>query len=79
MRPLPKDTLLTMFSCGFLNVLFRPTPLHCLFVAQQCISEDALEDFDGVAKGKYTIGLGQKFMAFTDDRCVHMYSIYCRR
>lgn len=24
--------------------------------------------FDGVAKGKYTIGLGQKFMACTDDR-----------
>jgi 3-hydroxy-3-methylglutaryl CoA synthase len=31
----------------------------------QCISE---EDLDGVAKGKYTIGLGQKFMACTDDR-----------
>lgn len=34
----------------------------------QCISEDELEDFDGVAKGKYTIGFGQKFMACTDDR-----------
>jgi len=36
--------------------------------AAQCISEDELEDFDGVAKGKYTIGFGQKYMACTDDR-----------
>lgn len=34
----------------------------------QCISEEDLEEFDGVAKGKYTIGLGQEFMACTDDR-----------
>ena len=34
----------------------------------QCISEEALEEFDGVSKGKYTIGLGQKFMACCDDR-----------
>lgn len=27
-----------------------------------------MEDFDGVAKGKYTIGFGQKYMACTDDR-----------
>lgn len=38
---------------------------HCLC---QCISEAALEEFDGVPKGKYTIGLGQKHMVFTDDR-----------
>lgn len=24
--------------------------------------------YDGVAKGKYTIGLGQSYMAFADDR-----------
>ena len=34
----------------------------------QCISEEELEEFDGVAKGKYTIGLGQKYMACCDDR-----------
>lgn len=34
----------------------------------QCISEEDLEVYDGVAKGKYTIGLGQSFMAFADDR-----------
>ena len=34
----------------------------------QCISEEALEEFDGVSKGKYTIGLGQEFMACCDDR-----------
>lgn len=39
-----------------------------MFTLPQCISEDELEDFDGVAKGKYTIGFGQQYMAFTDDR-----------
>ena len=34
----------------------------------QCISEEALEVFDGVPKGKYTIGLGQEYMACLDDR-----------
>ena len=34
----------------------------------QCISEEDLEVYDGVSTGKYTIGLGQKFMAFADDR-----------
>lgn len=52
----------------------RPTNvgIHAIemYFPKRCISEDALEDFDGVAKGKYTIGLGQKFMAFTDDTCV---------
>ena len=37
-------------------------------VGIQCISEEELEEFDGVSKGKYTIGLGQKFMACCDDR-----------
>ena len=40
-----------------------------LFLSRlQCISEEELEVFDGVAKGKYTIGLGQQYMACTDDR-----------
>jgi hydroxymethylglutaryl-CoA synthase len=34
----------------------------------KCISEEDLEVYDGVSKGKYTIGLGQSYMAFTDDR-----------
>ena len=34
----------------------------------QCISEADLEEFDGVSKGKYTIGLGQEYMAWPDDR-----------
>ncbi|KAL7424600.1 3-hydroxy-3-methylglutaryl coenzyme A synthase [Cryptotrichosporon argae] len=38
-----------------------------MYFPKRCISEDDLEVFDGVSKGKYTIGLGQKFMAFTDD------------
>lgn len=39
-----------------------------MYFPRRCISEEALEEFDGVSKGKYTLGLGQKFMAFTDDR-----------
>ncbi len=39
-----------------------------LYVPKRCISEEDLEEFDGVSKGKYTIGLGQKYMAFTDDK-----------
>ncbi|KAJ7578049.1 hydroxymethylglutaryl-coenzyme A synthase C terminal-domain-containing protein [Mycena floridula] len=34
----------------------------------RCISEADLEVFDGVSKGKYTIGLGQEYMAWPDDR-----------
>ncbi|KAG5647850.1 ATP-dependent 5'-3' DNA helicase hcs1 [Asterophora parasitica] len=34
----------------------------------RCISEADLEEFDGVPKGKYTIGLGQEYMAWPDDR-----------
>ena len=54
--------------------LFLPsTSLHSCLTRpsrrlQQCISEEALEQFDGVPAGKYTIGLGQKYMVFTDDR-----------
>jgi len=39
-----------------------------MYFPQRCISEDDLEVYGGVPAGKYTIGLGQKFMAFADDR-----------
>ncbi|TDL16820.1 hydroxymethylglutaryl-CoA synthase [Rickenella mellea] len=39
-----------------------------MYFPRRCISEEELEVFDGVAKGKYTIGLGQQYMACTDDR-----------
>ncbi|KZT69322.1 hydroxymethylglutaryl-CoA synthase [Daedalea quercina L-15889] len=39
-----------------------------MYFPQRCISEEELEVFDGVSKGKYTIGLGQKYMACCDDR-----------
>ncbi|OCB86311.1 hydroxymethylglutaryl-CoA synthase [Sanghuangporus baumii] len=39
-----------------------------MYFPRRCISEEDLEVFDGVAKGKYTIGLGQQYMACTDDR-----------
>lgn len=39
-----------------------------MYFPQRCISEEELEEFDGVSKGKYTIGLGQKYMACCDDR-----------
>lgn len=39
-----------------------------MWFPKRCISEEELEVFDGVPKGKYTIGLGQEYMAMTDDR-----------
>ncbi|KAF8317759.1 hydroxymethylglutaryl-CoA synthase [Cantharellus anzutake] len=39
-----------------------------MWFPKRCISEEELEVFDGVSKGKYTIGLGQEYMAFSDDR-----------
>ncbi|KAF5351364.1 hypothetical protein D9758_008055 [Tetrapyrgos nigripes] len=39
-----------------------------VYFPRRCISEADLEDFDGVSKGKYTIGLGQEYMAWPDDR-----------
>ncbi|KIY66443.1 hydroxymethylglutaryl-CoA synthase [Cylindrobasidium torrendii FP15055 ss-10] len=39
-----------------------------VYFPMRCISEADLEEFDGVSKGKYTIGLGQEYMAWPDDR-----------
>ncbi|THU94945.1 hydroxymethylglutaryl-CoA synthase [Dendrothele bispora CBS 962.96] len=39
-----------------------------IYFPRRCISEADLEEFDGVSKGKYTIGLGQEYMAWPDDR-----------
>ncbi|GAA5997775.1 hydroxymethylglutaryl-CoA synthase [Rhodotorula paludigena] len=39
-----------------------------LYFPLRCIDEADLERFDGVAAGKYTIGLGAERMAFCDDR-----------
>jgi len=44
------------------------SPSDVAVVVLQCISQEDLEVFDGVPKGKYTIGLGQSYMACTDDR-----------
>jgi hydroxymethylglutaryl-CoA synthase len=35
---------------------------------QAQVSQEELEQYDGVAEGKYTIGLGQRCMAFCGDR-----------
>lgn len=39
-----------------------------LLTRHQCVDQSELEKFDGVAQGKYTIGLGQTKMSFCDDR-----------
>ncbi|KAK4542157.1 hypothetical protein LTR36_007004 [Oleoguttula mirabilis] len=39
-----------------------------LYFPSQCVDQSELEKFDGVAAGKYTIGLGQTKMSFCDDR-----------
>jgi hydroxymethylglutaryl-CoA synthase len=38
------------------------------YFPRRCISEADLEIFDAVPTGKYTIGLGQEYMACCDDR-----------
>lgn len=44
------------------RILIPFFPLH-----PQAVAHTDLEKFDGVSEGKYTIGLGNQFMAFTDD------------
>ncbi|RDW72035.1 putative hydroxymethylglutaryl-synthase protein [Coleophoma crateriformis] len=39
-----------------------------IYFPSQCVDQAELEKFDGVAQGKYTIGLGQTKMSFCDDR-----------
>lgn len=39
-----------------------------IYFPSQCVEQSELEKFDGVASGKYTIGLGQTRMSFCDDR-----------
>lgn len=38
-----------------------------VYIPGQCLDESELEKFDGVPAGKYTIGLGQEFMAYSSD------------
>lgn len=38
------------------------------YVASRCVRQEDLEKADGVSTGKYTVGLGQKKLAFVDDR-----------
>ena len=42
--------------------------LEHVLIYLQCVDQADLEKFDGVAAGKYTIGLGQTRMSFCDDR-----------
>jgi hypothetical protein len=39
-----------------------------VYFPHRCIDEKELEKFNGMAPGKYTIGLGQEHMAFCNDR-----------
>ena len=39
-----------------------------IYFPNRYVDQSELEDFDGVSKGKYTIGLGQLKMGFCDDR-----------
>jgi hydroxymethylglutaryl-CoA synthase len=38
-----------------------------LYIPSKFVSQEKLEEFDSVSKGKYTIGLGQDRMAVVDD------------
>ncbi|CCF60817.1 hypothetical protein KAFR_0L02060 [Kazachstania africana CBS 2517] len=50
----------------------RPTNIGIkaieVYIPNEYVNQDELEDHDGVSKGKYTIGLGQTNMSFVNDR-----------
>ena len=68
--PRPKDVGILAMEVYFPHRvcihLLPPVPI--ILTSFQCISEADLEVFDGVPSGKYTIGLGQEYMACCDDR-----------
>ena len=71
-RPRPQDVGIIGLEMYFPQRVSDPS-FALFFLAGflttfQCISEEDLEVYDGVSKGKYTIGLGQSYMAFADDR-----------
>lgn len=39
-----------------------------IYFPSQYVDQSELESFDGVSKGKYTVGLGQLKMGFCEDR-----------
>lgn len=39
-----------------------------IYFPNQFVNQSDLEEFDGVSKGKYTVGLGQLKMGFCNDR-----------
>lgn len=67
-RPRPQDVGILGIEMYFPQRVTRSSLLPNVSNSSQCISEEELEVYDGVAAGKYTIGLGQSFMAFADDR-----------
>ena len=71
--PRPKDVGVLAMEVYFPRrvcfLRFNIVRVVCLSILiLQCVSESDLEEFDGVSKGKYTIGLGQEYMAWPDDR-----------
>ena len=59
---------------GNCNALYQKWPENVgiltmeVYVPYTYVNQEKLEEFDGVSKGKYTIGLGQKNMGFCGDR-----------
>ena len=39
-----------------------------VYFPYHCVNQEKLEEFDGVSKGKYTVGLGQRNMGFCGDQ-----------
>jgi Hydroxymethylglutaryl-coenzyme A synthase N terminal len=46
------------------------------YVPKRYVCQEELEAYDGVSRGKYTVGLGQREMAFVDDRYIIFYQSY---
>lgn len=80
--PFPTHSGVRAFS-GSAHAQSRPKDVGILametYVPTRYVCQKELEAADGVGAGKYTIGLGQREMAFVDDRCVVPFRIYVFR
>ncbi|KAK7046364.1 3-hydroxy-3-methylglutaryl coenzyme A synthase [Favolaschia claudopus] len=63
----PAETADSTYDCDC-----RPKDVGILamdmYFPLRCVSESDLENYTHASRGKYTIGLGQEYMAFADDR-----------
>lgn len=69
-----KSSIVHKMQDGFRSLTEHKWPENVGIIAMEvyfpylCVNQEKLEEFDGVSKGKYTIGLGQRNMGFCGDQ-----------